>query len=947
MGATRAGFEPRAAGVATLVAGLVAIAVSLTLALAGSAHLEKTGELPGPIARHPAGTIGLGDLPVAARGPVATSLGAGNPAYWVRDSTARNPAQHVRFSFSPSGVTVRSGHGSLRLTPSGFGRAGAIRPLRAVAPVADANRVVYSHPGLREWYANGPLGLEQGFDVERRPSAGAGRLLLSMSLAGDLRARMRGGTVVFSGHGTRLLYTGLVVVDATGRRLAASVRLVRSRLVVSVDDRGARYPLRVDPFVQQAELTGSDATAGAEVGGSVAIDTNTIAVAEGASNLGKEAVYVFVEPASGWAKATQNAELTASDPAGSSPTADLFSSVAISGNTIAAGVPIHPVGGNADQGAVYVWSMPAGGWASEPAAPGATQTAELTASDGATGDVLGESVAVSGATVSASAPGKQAVYVWSMPAGGWAAEPAAPNAGQTAELTTSDSAGQLGDGDEGVAMSGNTIVAGAATHNVGAKSAAGAVYVWSMPAGGWASEPAAPNATQTAELNASDAVADDQLGQTVAISGNTVVAGSPDHNAGAGFAKGAAYVWTMPAAGWASEPATPNATQTAELTASDSNANDVLGEVGISGTTIAAGVVTSRIAPTHDPGAVYVWSEPAAGWAAEPAAPGATQTSVLTASDGVVGDLLGFSVAVSGSTIAAGAPGKGSSSGAAYVFGSTAGGGGGGTGGGGGGTGGSGPSAPPASTGRPSISGTAKAGHKLSCSNGSWTNSPTSFHYQWSRDGTPILGATAGPYTVSSTDEGLSLTCAVIASNAKGSARAASSQAIPVPVPHVARCPGATGKLRGATLGLVQLGMRRTTARHAYTHSSDHGKKFQDFFCLTPIGVRVGYGSPALLKSLRKSRRTQYEGRVVWASTSSAFYAIDGIRAGATVAAAGQALKLGKVIRIGRNDWYLAANGSTTAVFKTRGGVVEEIGIADKALTVGRKARIAFLKSFS
>jgi hypothetical protein len=253
----------------------------------------------------------------------------------------------------------------------------------------------------------------------------------------------------------------------------------------------------------------------------------------------------------------------------------------------------------------------------------------------------------------------------------------------------------------------------------------------------------------------------------------------------------------------------------------------------------------------------------------------------------------------------------------------------------------------PGSTAAPTITGTKKAGQTLTCSTGTWSSSPSSFTYQWDRDGTPIAGATRATYKLQTSDEGLTLTCAVTASNLAGSGTAATSHGIAVPVPHVARCPSATGKLSGQTLGLVKLGMNKAQARKAFTHSSNRGQKYEDFFCLTPIGVRVGYASPALLGTVARSKRAEFSGRVIWASTSSAFYAINAVRPGATVATAGKRLKLIAPFRIGANDWYLGANGASTAILKVRGGIVEEIGIADKRLTGSRTADRTFLTSFS
>lgn len=252
----------------------------------------------------------------------------------------------------------------------------------------------------------------------------------------------------------------------------------------------------------------------------------------------------------------------------------------------------------------------------------------------------------------------------------------------------------------------------------------------------------------------------------------------------------------------------------------------------------------------------------------------------------------------------------------------------------------------PLNTKPPAITGHARAGDRLSCSTGAWANNPTSFAYAWSRDGTPLAGATSARRTVQALDEGAVLTCTVTASNASGGA-AATSRGIKVPIPTVKGCPGPTGKLSGATLGLVKLGMTRSRARYLYRHHSNRGRQYQDFFCLTPIGIRVGYGSPGLLSSLPKSTRERYLNRVVWASTSDPFYSIDGVRAGESIVLAAATLHTEAPLRIGLNDWYLARGKSSTVVLKVRHGVVEEIGIASERLTEGRTAQFRFMKSFT
>ena len=122
-------------------------------------------------------------LPVSAQGPISAAVGRNDRAYWIQGARAVNPDQSLRLRFSSSGVTVASGRGYVRLGVIG------------AAPVVRANRVSYARGGVREWFVNGPFGLEQGFTVGHRVGTGA-KLTLRTSLAGDLTPTLRNGSVV-------------------------------------------------------------------------------------------------------------------------------------------------------------------------------------------------------------------------------------------------------------------------------------------------------------------------------------------------------------------------------------------------------------------------------------------------------------------------------------------------------------------------------------------------------------------------------------------------------------------------------------------------------------------------------------------------------------------------------------------------------------------------------
>ena len=82
---------------------------------------------------------------------------------------------------------------------------------------------------------------------------------------------------------------------------------------------------------------------------------------------------------------------------------------------------------------------------------------------------------------------------------------------------------------------------------------------------------------------------------------------------------------------------------------------------------------------------------------------------------------------------------------------------------------------PPVNTVAPHVSGIGDVGAVLSCSTGTWTNSPTAYAYRWYQEGTPIIGATASTYTTIEANRGHSLTCGVTASNAFGGGTAQSN----------------------------------------------------------------------------------------------------------------------------------------------------------------------------
>ncbi len=198
-----------------------------------------------------------------------------------------------------------------------------------------------------------------------------------------------------------------------------------------------------------------------------------------------------------------------------------------------------------------------------------------------------------------------------------------------------------------VAINGNTMVVGARFDSTTA-SQAGAAYVFVLNNGTW---------TQQAVLLANDGAVADKFGQSVAISGNTIVVGAYQDDTG--FADGgSAYVFVRSGTIWTFQQ---------KLTPALMAANDEFGNaVGITGDSIIVGAHFADLPSNSDAGAAYVFQRSGTTW---------TEIQKLTPSSGTGGPLggnnFGESVAMNGGRAVIGASGDNTPqtfAGAVYVF---------------------------------------------------------------------------------------------------------------------------------------------------------------------------------------------------------------------------------------------------------------------------------------
>ena len=201
------------------------------------------------------------------------------------------------------------------LAATSWGRHDALNEVGEATIEASDTRLEYRREGITEWYINGDDGIEHGFDIAEKP-AGDGLLRVEVEVGGELSPRLKSDDTVMlvSSAGEHVLrYTGLVVEDAKGTTLAAHFEVEDDTIAIVVDDRDAAYPIVIDPWVQQAKLTASDAAAGDWFGFSVAVSGSTIVV--GAiyddARLNSGAAYVFEDSGSGFVQTASSPPATA------------------------------------------------------------------------------------------------------------------------------------------------------------------------------------------------------------------------------------------------------------------------------------------------------------------------------------------------------------------------------------------------------------------------------------------------------------------------------------------------------------------------------------------------------------------------------------------------------------------------------------------------------------
>ena len=315
--------------------------------------------------------------------------------------------------------------------------------------------------------------------------------------------------------------------DAAGGTFGWSISLTEDTVLIGMpgarSNTGAAYVFvrSGGAWVQQAELIAADGAAGDGFGGSVSLngDTAVIGAPRAAFNgmTYAGAAYVFARSGSVW---TQQVRLA---PAGAAAQDYFGQSVAVCGDTIVVGVPGATRNGLIHSGAACAFVRSGATWIHQ---------AEMIPLDAVAGDGIGQTIALDGDTAMVGAPfafingmvnyGK--VYAFVRSNNVWT---------QEAKLEGADTTGGDHFGSS-LVLEDNTAVIGAYGVHVSGLTNAGAAYLMVRSGGAW---------NQQAKLVPADPGTNDYFGLAVALSGDTVMVGSP-YGAHIGTSSaGAVYVY--------------------------------------------------------------------------------------------------------------------------------------------------------------------------------------------------------------------------------------------------------------------------------------------------------------------------------------------------------------------------------------------------------------------
>jgi hypothetical protein len=380
-------------------------------------------------------------------------------------------------------------------------------------------------------------------------------------------------------------------------------------------------------WIEQEKLFPDDLEQGDQFGFSVSIDGNTAVIGAYRSNdplSDSGVVYVFVRNGDSW---TQQAKIHTDD----AKAFEWFGySVAVSGDTLIAGA-IRSNAEGEDSGAAYIFARNEGNW---------TQQAKLTGNNTKLRDEFGFSVAISGDFAIVGSPNnaeRGAAYIFEREENVWSQK---RNAVRKRMIGIDTQKGdQFG---YSVSISGETALVGARTHEIN-EQPFGAAYTFQRQKPFWVPH---------AKLLASDKAESDLFGESVAISGDTLIVGAPSHSAG-GPNSGAAYIFGRDEGSWLPQ---------AKLFDTKTASEDQFGSaVSIDRDTAIIGAQQDDDAGRNS-GAAYIFIRRKDDW---------IQQAKIVPTDGATGDVFGYAVGISGETSIIGAYGDDDASpegGSAYIF---------------------------------------------------------------------------------------------------------------------------------------------------------------------------------------------------------------------------------------------------------------------------------------